>query len=70
MQIDVLYVAQIVSPVMLFGVGWLLRMLRAETQHLREDLKDMRAELRECVRERECAAHRAQLQRQIDLLKE
>lgn len=70
MTVDLLTILQVVTPVMLFVIGWLLKLLRSETQHVRDDLKDMRTELRECVRERECAAHRAQIQRQIEMLSE
>ena len=70
MQVELLAIFQVVTPVMLFVIGWLLKLLRSETQHVRDDLKDMRAELRECVRERECAAHRAQIQRQFEMLGE
>ena len=70
MTVDLLTIFQVVTPVMLFIIGWLLKLLRSETQQVREDLKEMRAELRECVRERECAAHRAQIQRQFEMLGE
>lgn len=70
MQVDILIVVQIISPVMLFFIGWLIRLVRAEMRQQREDFKEFRTELRECVRERECAAHRAQIQRQIEMISE
>ena len=70
MTVDLLDIFQVVTPVMLFIIGWLLKLLRSETQHVRDDLKDMRMELRECVRERECAAHRAQIDRRFEMMGE
>ena len=73
MTVDNINIFQVITPVFLAIIGWILRWIWSEIKSWRTELREMRDELREdiktCVRDRECATHREQFQRQLEALR-
>lgn len=73
MNIDNVNILQVLITIFLAIIGWILRWIWSEIRSWRTELREMRDELREdiktCVRDRECAAHREQFQRQLEALR-
>ena len=71
MNIDSVNILQVLITIFLAIIGWILRWIWSEIKSWRTELREMRDELREdiktCMRERECAAHRAQLTETFEL---
>ena len=70
---EAISILQIVLTAAVALIGWSITLILSAQKAQREDMREMREELREdikaCMRERECSVHREQMQRQMDALK-
>jgi len=62
MNVNLIDILQILTPIAIAIVGWGVRLIWSE-------IKAQRAELREYVRQETCKAHRADIHRQIEALR-
>lgn len=62
MNVNLIDILQILTPIAIAIVGWGVRLIWSE-------IKALRAEQREYVRQETCKAHRADIHRQIEALR-
>lgn len=70
---EAISILQIVLTAAVALIGWGITLILSAQKAQREEMREMRDELREdikaCMRERECSVHREQMQRQMDALR-
>lgn len=70
---ETISILQIILTAAVALIGWGITLILSAQKAQREEMREMRDELREdikaCMRERECSVHREQMQRQMDALR-